>query len=357
MRARLISLFAAVVLCAGAAAAGRLPIPAVVRYFPGDYFDQTGQRVLSRVVLVRWPGVPGLAARYRSGKLPPERRVGILLGGASFHDPRLLPIYIEGLADADARVRQAAAYGFQTLLGEDPPDVRRGIDEAEAAALADKVKRMAGILRVQPLVDYWLGQLASSEKPVGTLSARGRAERLRGRSLRALDRILMPEDLPEVLAAYQGAGSEEQKMMLLPLIESLTCRRFVFKPTNPRKGWGPAVYRLAVEDVDRWLAPRTDLSAGAVLQDSLAGFGMRGIDPLGPEACGVWLEVLRRGESVQWPMAGRQLYRCGGPPVKISILRPGLKRAKTRRRSLLRWYGFDNRGRRRTAKGPRHAGP
>jgi len=322
----------------GVAAAGRLPVSAVVQYFPGDYYTKHAHQAVARMVLLRWPGPQELARRWRSGPRDERQRLGILLGGTAFHDPVLLPVYREALADPDPLIREAAAFGFRSLIAAPLPDVRADIDDAAAKRLNREIAGIQETLRSRSLVRYWLDRLEERETENGSRAVRGAA-------LRALDVLLRPEDLPELAAGYLAMKDKLDRYALLPLLQAMTCRRFIFKPAGPRAGWGPGIYEVAADELETWLAAQNDLSPSAVLTINLAAYGMAGVDPMGSEACPVWLEVLRRGQPFQWPLAARQLYRCGGLPVGMSMLSRSTKQLRARREAILRWYGLD-RGRR-----------
>jgi len=325
-----------------AARTARLPVPAAVQYFPGDYYTGQGRAAVARIALVRWPGPAELVRRWRAGPANERQRVGLLLGVAYFHDPVFLPIYRQALADPDPRIREAAAFAARELIAAPLPDVRGGVDAAAARRLNREIAGVQAALRSRSLVGYWLDRLAAAEGGPDAL-------RVRGEAVRALDVLLRPEDLPELVAGYLRLGSRFDRYALLPLLQAMTCRRFIVMPAGPRAGWGPEVYREAAEDFDAWLAAQPDLEPGAVLRNTLAAYGMAGVDPMGAEACGVWLRVLQQGRPFQWALASRQLYRCGGPPVGISMLSRSMKELRARREAILRWYGLGRkrRGRRR----------
>jgi len=49
-----------------------------------------------------------------------------------------------------------------------------------------------------------------------------------------------------------------------------------------------------------------------------------------------------------WPMAARQLYRCGGPPVFMPMLRGDSQGTREQRSQLLAWLGIPEPVQRRT---------
>jgi len=317
---------------ASAAPPARLPVPAAAAYFPGDFFRQEGRVNMARFVLSRWPGPSRLIGLWRSGRLDESERVGLLLGGAAFHDPVLLPVYRAALGDSDERIREAAAYGFRDLVAAPLPRVERGVDRAAAMRFQWELAAVEKQLATRDLVGFWLDRLGQPDDAASGVYRHAAA-------LRALDALLRPEDLPELVRGYCRLGSRAERLSMLPLMQAMTCRQIILMPRGQRAGWGPSIYDFAMTSLEGWLARRCDFSPQAVLRINLAPYGMRRVDPMSPQACPAWLEVLRRGPAFQWPLASRQLYRCGGPPVFLSMLHPGSKRARRRRSRLLKWFG------------------
>lgn len=320
------------VAVASAAPPARLPLPNAIQYFPGDYYGQEGRVIVARFALSHWPGPARLIELWRSGRLDEPERVGLLLGGAAFHDPALLPVYRAALGDPDERIREAAAYGFRDLVAAPLPRVERGVDSAAATQFQWELAAVEKQLATRDLVGFWLDRLARPDDA-------GSGVYRHAAAVHALDALLRPEDLPELVSGYCRSRSRTERLSMLPLMQAMTCRQIILMPRGQRAGWGPSIYDFAMTSLEGWLGRRCDFSPKAVLGITLAPYGMRRVDPMSPQACPAWLEVLRRGPAFQWPLASRQLYRCGGPPVFLSMLRPGSRRARQRRSRLLKWFG------------------
>ncbi len=309
-----------------------LPVPATVQYFPGDYFRQKGRAALDWFVLLHWPGPEQLLEMWRSKGLHEQERVALLLGGAAFHDPILLPAYREALESPNARIREAAAFGFRDLLAAPLPVVEAGVTPAVAQRFEWELAAVERQLRRQSLAGFWLDRLRAPETAAAGVYRHGAA-------IRALDAILRPEDLPELIRGYESLRSRSDRYALLPVMQAMTCRHMILVPRGQRTGWGPYVFDFAAKSLARWMRVRCDFSPGTVLRASLARYGMSRADPMSQQACPVWLEVLRHGPAFDWPLASRQLYRCGGPPAFISMLHPSSKKARKRREIILKWFG------------------
>jgi len=306
----------------------------LVSRFPSQYFDQNDRLVLHQVVLTRWPGPSGLLRLWREGQLQEVHRVALLLGGAAFHDPQLLPIYIEGLKSGSQRVRQAAAYGYRDLLADYLPTVAGGVDDAAAAALATEVSLMMETLRQRPLTAVWLDAYLLPRQrhlpgSVGIVPRRNLPV-----CLRALDTVLRPEDLPLLVAALAECETRGTRAPLVPLVEAITLKSFRREP-RPGKPWGTEVYRNAVSRMDRWLTAQCELDFESVLRGSLTEYGAVGVDPMSPEAFWVWYGVLQGRKSSWWPLAARELYRNGAPPAFPSALLSGGEAGEQQRDRLL----------------------
>jgi hypothetical protein len=160
-----------------------------MKWFPGDYFERAVRAPLERQVLTGWPGPDRLLEIWQTVELSDEQRVSLLIGGAAYHDPVLLPAYHGAVLSDSPRLREAAVDG-------------------------DHVLRL-----------------------------------------------------------------------------------------------------------------------------SFAALGVRGVDPLAPEACEVWVKLLQDGPASWMMTVSRQLYACGGPWVEISALSPEGPPSKDQLARLQAWFG------------------
>jgi hypothetical protein len=324
----------------GAAALGGV---SDARYFPGAYFNADGRERLQRTAMETWPGPSVLLESWRTGELDEEERVGLLLGAAAFHDPGLLPLYREAIRSDSQRLRLAAAYGYRDLLADLLPDVGGGVSDQQAQLLEAEMTAVARTLRRQPLVAMWLQTVLASEG--GQLPGYQGVvlERPATVAFQAVERLMGPEDTDLLVAAYQTARENGHRISLLQLIEGLTLNIFILKPQGARTGWKPSdIWDSALTRLDLWIGQwqrrGCRIDSRRALAANLARMGAQGVDPFGPQACGLWVEILRRGQPTWWSQAARRLYDCGGPWIEISVLRAESAPDQQRRNYLLRWY-------------------
>ncbi|MCU0232560.1 MAG: hypothetical protein MUE90_00795 [Thermoanaerobaculales bacterium] len=313
-----------------------------LQWFPGDYFDRYARASLQRQVLSGWPGPTALLQLWRSGALAEDERLGVLLGGAAFHDPVLLPLYREAVGSPSQRLRQAAAYGYRDLIADRLPDVRGGVDASAAEALDEEMAWVASTLRRRSLVELWL----QSALAHGGASLPGwdavTLQRTPADCLLAVEKVVDVGDLDLLAGGYRLAADRGLRIGLLKLIESLSLSRFIVIPEGGHHGWGPQVYEQAFAGLDaalqRWARGGCAVDGVAVQRERLAAMGAAGVEPMGPEACVLWVNVLDKGDP-QWGLpAARRLYACGGPFLELSALDAGSERNAAQRRELLRWF-------------------
>jgi hypothetical protein len=309
-----------------------------LEYFPGEYFVQTTQPRLEQQVLTSWPGAAGLLGLWRSGALDERERVALLLGGASFHDPTLLPVYLEGMASPNARVRQAAAFGYRELLADQPPPTGFGADAAGALQLLPEMRAVTATLARHSLVELWLAALLHNE-----------GRRLPGWDgvvLRrpaplcsnALDRLVQLEDLQALVEAFAVAEAPPHRASLAALIDGLTLARPPLRPQGTREGWSPPA--AAEERVRAWVEGQCSSDAGTAIAARLGEASGQQLDPWAAEACVTWQRLLQSGPPAWWPVAARQLHRCGAPPTPLSIRRVDSPSNRDQRAALLGWLGL-----------------
>lgn len=311
-------------------------------HFPGSFFDAVARANLQSRVMESWPGPGGLLEMWRSDDLDVDQRVAILLGGAVHHDPSLLPIYREAIDSPTYRIRQAAAYGYHDLIGDQPPDVSKGVGTRAAQRLGREMLAIQRTLTRQTVVELWIQGLLRNERH-GLPSFFGVAPRRSAMTcLSAIDRVMTIDDLDRLVEAYQLSEDRSNRIALMRLIEGLTLSRFVPRTSGSQRTWGPGVYDRALESLDSaiesWPRSGCSIDVDRVLLASLEAMGVRIEDQRSAAACQVWQWVLRGGDPGWWGLAARRLYICGGPWREISVLRAESEGAREQRRFLLKWY-------------------
>jgi hypothetical protein len=315
-----------------------------VGWFPGGYFDSRVKAVLQAEVMNSWPGPSQLLQLWDSGQLEAEDQVSLLLGGAVFHDPVLLPAYRDAVTSPSQRVRQAAVYGFRDLIGDSMPDVGGGISDADAALLGEEMEWVAQTLDSRTLLEMWLQSLLAVEKSGFPGWSGVILRRQPDACIRAIERMADTHDLNLLLEAYDLTQDFGTRVNLLKIIEAVTLSRFIIMPEGShKKGWGRQVFVTAMGGLEsarrRWTAGSCAVQGEAVLKQNLEAMGVAGLDPFAEEGCQVWVNVLERGFPRWWMLAARRLYACGGPWVEFSVLSPDGPRDQERRNRLLQWFG------------------
>ena len=316
------------------------PLPAVsnITDFTSDHYLQVRRHSLERQVLERWPGPLVVKERWE-GDLGRTERVAILLGGASFHDRRLLPLYREAAVSDDPLLRQAAAFGYRDLIADTLPNVRGGVSMQAGAALQQEIDAVAATLRTRSLPELWMDALLFPEGASFT----GRDGVVLRRSvsvcLTALDTLFAPEEINLYLRAFQLSSSDQVKIAMTKFIEAATLKRFLAEPRGPRDPSPYGRYADAMQAVQLWMTRRCEADAEVEMRASLNQRGAVGVQPYAPWSIDVWIDVLRRGPPRWWSAAALQLYRFGGPYVHLSVLRAQTDANDESRRWLLSWYG------------------
>jgi hypothetical protein len=299
----------------------------------------------------RWPGPSGLIELWDSGELDEEDRVALLLGAAAHHDPRLLRLYRAAVVSDSQRLRQAGAYGYHDLLGDRRPNVSRGVDDAASERLSAEIRAVDWTLRRRSLIELWLQALLANEELglpgyEGVVPVRSSTD-----CVRAIDRVMAPEDLQLLITAYQISQTRRNRIGLLRLVEGMTLSRFVVKPKGDRAVWGGEVYDRALREFDasieRWSGRRCRIGFRRVVSSNLEKLGAVGVDPLHPDACHVWGQILLLEEPTWWAIAARQLYSCGGRWSNMSVLQADSADNRARRDALIKWHRLDGRRSRR----------
>ena len=134
-----------------------------LQYFPSDYFNQSAAAQIRGRVLNNWPGPSRLVEIWETEELPPYRRATLLIGGAAFHDPQMLPIYREAVFSKDLRVAQAAVWGYRNLIGDLPPGLSGEIPDDARRLLAGEIDAVIAATRRGTLVQMWLASALATE--------------------------------------------------------------------------------------------------------------------------------------------------------------------------------------------------
>ena len=313
-----------------------------VSRFPGDYYDTRSRTWLQRQAMTRWPGPDGLLRMWSEEKLSERQRMALLLGGATFHDPVLLPAYREAIMADSQRLRQAAAYGYRDLLADQLPDVRNGIDDESAKLLDDEMEQVERTLHRRSLLEMWLESVLVSEGASFPGWKGVALQRRANACFRAAEKLVDVEDLDLLVRTYRLSEDFQNRVQLMKLIESVSLSRFIEKPAGERQGWGKGIFIDGLEAMDAtlplWIGDDCSVDAEAVLRANLATMGVRGLDPLSAEGCVVWQAVLLKGHPRWWMVAARRLYACGGPFYELSALNPDREANKKLRNGLISWY-------------------
>jgi hypothetical protein len=313
-----------------------------IQWFPGSYFDSRGRVPLQRRAMVRWPGPDELLRLWQEEKLTERQRVALLLGGAAFHDPVLLPAYREALDSTSQRVRQAGIYGYHDLVADLTPNVAREIDDQTAARLGEEMDTVAESLRRNSLLSVWLQTMLVSEGSTFPGWQGVIFRRSGGDSLRAAERLVGVEDLDLLVRAFQLSKNQQNRIGLTMLIEAVSLSRFIELPTNAREAWGPKNFadgmRRLEATLPSWYGAGCSIDGEKVLVRNLRALGVVIGDPLSPEGCGMWINVLARGLPRWWMLAAKRLYACGAPWYELSALEPDSEKNRVAQGILVNWY-------------------
>jgi hypothetical protein len=315
---------------------------AAMAYFPGQFFDTRLREPLQRAVMASWPGPTELMRLWRDGELSEQERAALLVGGAVFHDPSMLPAYREAAISQSQVLRRAAAYGYRDLLADRLPNVAVIIDDTSAQRLADEMLWVSRTLRAQSLVELWL-QSALIHEGASLPGWRGvTLDRSPYDCFTAVERLIGVEDLDLLVRAFELSTDQASRLALLRLIESVTLSRFIIMPTDPKTGWGMQVFDNGLEALENniriWRSAGCEVDGLQVLKRNLRGLGLEVADPLAAQSCRLWIGILDRGDPRWWMIAARQLYACGGPWYELSALKPDTDRNRAEHASLAAWF-------------------
>lgn len=311
-------------------------------HFPGSYYDETVRPGLHRRAMEKWPGPAQIVDRWRAGGLEKREKVAVLLGMSASHDRVLLPLYREALLADVPRLRMAAAYGYRELIGDALPNVSGGVSKEAATALVAELDAVAATLRERPLVEMWLQSLMMTEN-ASMPGWRGVAMRRSTRiCLAALEKLVQPEDIQLLAAAWDRAERPATRFGLMRLLEAVALKVFFVQPTGSRGAWGSEDVDEAMEAVDdfltAWLDHRCVFDADRILAGSANELGALGVQPLDPNAWDFWLAVLKQGPPQWRMMAARRLYDLGGRYSELSLFEAESAAQVERYENLLEWY-------------------
>jgi hypothetical protein len=315
-----------------------------VTHFPGGYFDTRVREPFQRRVMASWPGPTELMRLWRDTELSEEQRVALLLGGAVFHDPAMLPAYREALESDSQLLRQAAIYGYRDLIADRLLDVAIEINEEIVKGLAGEMRWVEHTLRRYSALEMWL-QSALVQEGASLPGYNGvRLMRSPSDCFMAAEKLVGVEDLDLLVTAFEVAEHGSSRGALIRLIEGITLGRYIIMPANEKAGWGRHVYDSAYQkltsDIQQWRRDGCTVDGETVLRGNLRSLGLEIADPLGPEACGrkLWTAILRQDVPQWWMLAARRLYACGGPWYELSALRSDTAQNRARRDRLREWY-------------------
>jgi hypothetical protein len=319
-------------------AAGAVPFSPELASFPGPVFEATRSEGFFERAPLQWPGPDTLVKVWRGGGLDQHDMLSLLLGGAAFHDPKLLPILREAATHPDGRVRQAAVYGYRHLIGDGVPNVAPGVSLEDGRRVGEEIRLMEQTLRLQPLAAIWI-QAALTTEGRSLPGWSGVVPRRPASSCwLAVERVLQPEDLDLLTAAAAISEDRANRLALMRLVETFALERFEARDRDPMLGKSRKDQDRALEKFDAWLSRRCGRSFDVLVANQLVALGLPRMDPMSQQACTAWELVLLSGDSAWWPLAARQLAACGAPAVELSRFRRGSKSNEQRREWVLDWF-------------------
>ncbi len=290
-------------------------------YWPGVGLQQVGnmlaeiQRDSEQEMRSRGPGPQQLAARWARGALSERDQVALLLGGASYHHPSLLPAYAQAFRSPSLTVRQAAAVGMAWLLGDRAPVPQSIPDTAETwQRVGGFAEALVEAVRTRSLVGIWIDSY---------LQARGLPRRpglvlVRepGQCLQAIAEVAGPADLAELLALWPLLDVPGDRYAVLRVLEMVMVARLVASPGGERGGWGAWVYESGAEIVDAFVAQRCSAVDGWEVARRNAIAVARHDDGCGGCTPRPWLRLLELSYPPVWAVALEVLPAFGAPFVR-----------------------------------------
>lgn len=320
-------MIASAILLASAALSGAsIPVWDSVRRFPdSSYWPGSGrQRTSAMLTSIRnevgaelrsvGPGPQQLLARWKAGQLDREERVVVLLCGADYHDPALLPVYREALRSSDVRERRAALIGLHWLLGEPSSDATTIPEDSHAwdwaAGVADDlVRASAG----RTLVEIWADSYLAAEGL--TPSEPFVLRRKSADCLAAIREIATPDDLNTLVALWPLVADEPGRYKLMTTIEMVTLQKFLEITKSQRGGWGMSFYEASAKRVDNWIGSLCGAVDGGRL---VRGKVEQAAREEGQSVLSSWLALSRNDYAPVWPTVAEQLLAFGAPVVNFN---------------------------------------
>ncbi len=320
-----------------------------VQHFPSGYFDTRVYERFQRSVLASWPGPFELLRMWRDTELSEKERVALLVGGAAFHDPVLMPAYREALSSDSQLLRQAAIYGYRDLIADRRVSVDVAIDDRIAEAIGSEMRGMERVLKRHSLIEVWLQSLLAHEGMALPGYEGIRLKRPPTDCMKAVDRLADIGDLDLLVTAFELSSDTSNQIPILEIIDGLSLSRFISVPTGANPTWGAERYELGIEffrtAAGKWRNNGCKIDGEKVLRRNLRSLGAEVDDPLSSEACMAWLGVLRGEVPKWWATAARRLYACGGPKYELSALNANSQGNRARRDRLVSWYRREKSGR------------
>jgi len=289
-------------------------------YWPGVGAQQVGnmlaelRRDSEQEMRSLGPGPQQLAARWARGGLDERDQLALLLGGAAYHHPSLLPVYAQAFGSPSLTVRQAAAVGLAWLLGDRPAAPQSIPDTAETwQRLGGFADALVEASRTRSLVGIWVDSYLHARglpRRPGLVLAREAT-----RCLEAIDEIAGPADLPELLALWPLLEVAGDRYAVLRTLERIMVARLVASPAGPRRSWGMWVYESGAELVDTFVAQRCSGVDGWEVARRNAIALSQLDDRCGGCTPGPWLRLLDMAYPPVWALALELLPAFGAPLV------------------------------------------
>lgn len=332
-----------------AAAAGAIPVSQGVERFPeARWWPGAGDRQVANMLgeIAHFgntefrtvaPGPQQLASRYLNGEIKSEsERVAVLLGGAMFRDPALLPAYARAAESGTLRERQAAAVGLAWMLGEASPNLPTIPDRPETwRGLEGLVNSLIEATRTRSLVEIWVDSYLEA---VGQPRRPGMVMvREPQRCLEAIHRLATPDHVMELVALWPLLASEEHRLQLLSTLEMVTLQEFTPRPRGERQPTGPWLHEAGLQRVDFWVDRVCQSGDGWALVRSNV---VRNVfdDGAGATTLTPWLRVLSTDAPFAWPVAVEVLMTMGAPAVAMDRSNLGAPGNEASRTELLRFF-------------------
>ena len=316
-----------------AAVGGAIPVTTSMERFPdARWWTGAGDMQVSNMLndIARdgaghfrtWaPGPQQLAARYLANGLDEQQRVAVLLGGAFFRDPALLPAYAAAARSEVLRERQAAAVGLAWLLGERPPPPGALVDRPGTwRRLGNAVEALVAATRTRTLVAIWadsyLEAVKQPRRPGLVLLREPMA------CLQAIRQLAQPEDVNEIIALWPQVADRDGRVMLMGVLEMITLQQFEPRPQGPRAPSGQFLVNSGLQQAESWVHWLCRSIDGRVLVRINVTNNIFD-DGAGATTVVPWLRLLMTDLSFAWHVAAEAAVEFGAPAV--SLTRSGMQ--------------------------------